>query len=158
MWLWSDIEYFTFDVSRPVSGHESYRTDEQFAPLATELARQARDEAQALRQLFPDLSAAVTYAATQSLQRGQFWEAWHAGVFAALSGQVALAEERFSIALAEDPLAAWMVDAQQIARELRANAADPEFIKAWAIGRINSCRAKLGLDSAASLTGDLVWR
>jgi hypothetical protein len=49
-----------------------------------------------------------------------------------------------------------MAEAQQIALELKAKVRDTEFVRAWAVSRINSCRAKLGLDAATSLDDDLI--
>jgi hypothetical protein len=147
MWLWQDIDHFAFNVSERLSGTEDYRSDEQFSPVAEELALRAQTHVQKLRHQFPDLESAASHLAAQPVRRGWFWEPWNAGVAAALVGDVSLARERFAAALDEEPIAPWMDDAQQTARELVGMVRDRNAVRAWALSSITSCRQKLRLSS-----------
>ncbi|MYQ45934.1 hypothetical protein GTW40_12830 [Streptomyces sp. SID4985] len=145
MWLWQDLDHFAFHVSEELSGSEHYRSDQQFTPVADELALHAQDAVQKLRDRFPDLESVASDLAAQPVRRGWFWDAWHAGVAAALVGNVSLARQRFATVLAEEPIAPWMDDAQQITRELVAMVEDRNAVRAWALSRIASSRQRLSL-------------
>ena len=71
-WLWNPKDYLSFDDEVTGENHHTarvhlpgdveyfeYESDEQFAPLAGQLAKLAADEAQRLRALFPTLEAAA---------------------------------------------------------------------------------------------------
>ncbi|MGW7666030.1 DUF2617 family protein [Streptomyces sp. NPDC054775] len=148
MWLWQDLDHFAFNVSERLSGNEGYRSDEQFSPVAEELAFRAQIHVQQLRDRFPDLEAAASHLAAQPVRRGWFWEPWHAGVTAALVGDVALARQRFAAVLDEEPIAPWMEDAQKTTRELITMAQNRNAVRAWALSNIASCRHRLGLSPA----------
>ncbi|MEU6320400.1 hypothetical protein [Streptomyces sp. NPDC047009] len=145
MWLWQDVDHFAFHLSERLSGAEGYRSDEQFAPVAQDLALRAETQVQKLRHQFPDVQSVARYLAAQPVRRGWFWEPWHAGVAAALAGDVAVAQERFATVLEEEPVAPWMDSAQQTVRELRGMARDRSAIRAWALSSIASCRERLRL-------------
>jgi hypothetical protein len=145
MWLWQDLDHFAFNVSERLSGAEDYRSDEQFSPVADELALRAQDHVQKLRAQFPDLESVASNLAAQPVRRGWLWEPWNAGVAAALVGNASLARQRFAAVLDEEPIAPWMDAAQQTARELVAMVRDRDAVRAWALGSIASCRQKLSL-------------
>ncbi|MFD8914827.1 hypothetical protein [Streptomyces sp. NPDC059575] len=145
MWLWQDVEHFVFNVSERLSGTEHYRSDQQFAPEAEELALRAQSAVQTLRTRFPDLRSVASDLAAQPVRRGWFWEPWNAGVAAALVGDVPLARQRFATVLAEEPIAPWMDAAQQTTRELVAMVEDRDGVRAWALSRVASCRQRLRL-------------
>ncbi|MEU6533615.1 hypothetical protein ABZ869_31020 [Streptomyces sp. NPDC046928] len=148
MWLWQDVDHFAFHVSERLSGTEDYRSEEQFSPVAEELALRAHFSVQTLRAQFPDLRSVASHLAAQPVRRGWFWEPWNAGVAAALVGDVSLAQQRFGAVLDEEPLAPWMEDAQQTARELVAMGRDRDAVRAWALSSIASCRQRLRLAPA----------
>ncbi|MGR6968203.1 hypothetical protein ACU639_01050 [Streptomyces cynarae] len=145
MWLWQDLDHFAFNVSERLSGSEDYRSDEQFSRVAEELALRAQTRLQKLRDRFPDLQAVASHLAAQPVRRGWFWEPWNAGVAAALVGDVSLARQRFAAVLDEEPIAPWMGDAQQTAREVVTMMHDRDAVSAWALSRIASCRQRLRL-------------
>ncbi|WP_166028112.1 hypothetical protein [Streptomyces chilikensis] len=145
MWLWQDFDHFAFNVSERLSGAEDYRSDEQFSPVADELALRAQNHVRKLRAQFPDLESVAGNLAAQPVRRGWFWEPWNAGVAAALVGDVSLARQRFDSVLDEDPVAPWMDAAQRTARELVAMVGDGDAVRAWALNSIASCRQKLRL-------------
>jgi hypothetical protein len=145
MWLWQDVDHFAFHLSERLSGTEDYRSDEQFASVAQDLALRAETHVQKLRHQFPDVRSVARYLAAQPVRRGWFWEPWHAGVAAALVGDVAVAQERFATVLEEEPVAPWMESAQQTAQELRGIVHDRSAVRAWALSSIASCRERLRL-------------
>lgn len=145
MWLWQDLDHFAFNVSERLSGTEDYRSDEQFSPVAEELALRAQTHVQKLRDQFPDLGSVASHLAAQPVRRGWFWEPWNAGVAAAVVGDVSLARQRFAAVLDEEPIAPWMDEAQRSARELAAMVRDRNAVRAWALSRIASCRQRLRL-------------
>ncbi|MFI6646696.1 hypothetical protein ACIBI8_03590 [Streptomyces sp. NPDC050529] len=145
MWLWQDFDNFAFNISEQLSGSQDYRSDQQFSPVAADLALRAQTHVQKLRNQFPDLESVASHLAAQPVRRGWFWELWNAGVAAALVGDAPLARQRFDAVLAEDPIAPWMDDAQRTTRELLATVQDRDAMRAWALSRIASCRHKLRL-------------
>ncbi|MEU6243713.1 hypothetical protein [Streptomyces sp. NPDC047024] len=145
MWLWQDVEHFVFNVSERLSETEDYRHDDQFSPVADALALRAQTYVQELRTRFPDLDSVARDLAAQPVRPGWFWEPWNAAVAAALVGDVALARQRFAVVLAEEPIAPWMDDAQQTAREVEAMVDDRDAVRAWALSRVASCRQRLRL-------------
>lgn len=145
MWLWQDLDHFAFNVSERLSGAEDYRSDEQFSPVADELALCGQNHVQKLRAQFSDLESVASYLAAQPVRRGWLWEPWNAGVAAVLVGDVSLARQRFAAVLDEEPIAPWMDAAQQTARALVAMVRDRDAVRAWALSSIASCRQKLRL-------------
>lgn len=147
MWLWQDVDHFTFNVSERLRGTADYRDDEQFAPVAEELALLARERIEELRYRFVDLASVERYMAVQPVGRGFVWELWNAGVVAALAGDTASAQKRLAVVLEEDPLVPWMHEAQEVARELLHMVHDQRVVRDWVVDRVLSCRQRLSLES-----------
>ena len=148
MWLWHDVDHLAFHVDAAQTGHELFRSDDQFMPLALELARQAAVEVTALRERLSALPDIARYLTTRPMRRGFLWDGFDAGIAAALAGEADTARDCFQRVLREDALAPWMVKAQDKARELHTIAADRNAVKGWVTGAVDSCRSKLGLDAA----------
>lgn len=146
MWLWHDVDHLAFHVDAVRVSHEPFRTEDQFTPLALELSRQAAANVTALREKFPALPDVAQYLTSRPLRWGFFWDGFDAGVAAALVGDPDAARDQFERVLREDPLAPWMVEAQEKARELHVIAPDREAVTAWVTRAVYSCRSKLGLD------------
>jgi hypothetical protein len=146
MWLWQDVDHFTFNVSERLRGVADYRDDGQFAPVAEELALLARERIEELRCKFVDLASVGRYMAVQPVGRGLVWEPWNAGVVAALAGDTAVAQKRLSAVLREDPLVPWIDEAQGAARELLHMVHDQRAVRDWVMDRVSSCRQRLVLD------------
>ncbi|CAG6391848.1 conserved hypothetical protein [Actinacidiphila cocklensis] len=146
MWLWHDVDHLAFHVDAVRVGSESFRAEDQFTPLALELSRQAAANVTALREKFPALPDVARYLASRPVRRGFLWDGFDAGIAAALAGDPDRARDHFERVLREDPLAPWMVDAQEKTRELHALAADRDAVTAWVARAVHSCRSKLGLD------------
>ncbi|MCG7204430.1 hypothetical protein [Streptomyces arenae] len=146
MWLWHDVDHLAFHVDAVRVGSELFRTEEQFTPLALELSRQAAANVTALRGKFPALPSVARYLTLRPMRRGFLWDGFDAGIAAALVGDPDTARDHFERVLREDPLAPWMVEAQEKARELHAIAADRNAVAAWVARGVDSCRSKLGLD------------
>lgn len=147
MWLWQDVDHFTFNVGERLRSTVDYRDDGQFAPVAEDLALLARERMEELRCRFVDLDSVARHMAAQPVDRGFPWESWNAGVVAALAGDAGEARKRFAAVLEEDPIAPWMDEAQGAARELLHMVHDKEAVRAWVRGRVLSCRQRLSLET-----------
>ncbi|MFF4309637.1 hypothetical protein [Streptomyces sp. NPDC001507] len=147
MWLWHDVGHLAFHVDAVRVGSELFRTEDQFTPLALELSRHAAANVTALREKFPALPSVARYLTLRPMRRGFLWDGFDAGIAAALVGDPDTARDHFERVLREDPLAPWMVEAQEKARELQAIAADRDAVTAWVARGVDSCRSKLGLDA-----------
>ncbi|MEU3297914.1 hypothetical protein ABZ722_37100 [Streptomyces longwoodensis] len=86
MWLWHDVDHLAFHVDAVRVGSESFRTEDQFMPLALELSRQAAANVTALREQFPALPDVARYLASRPVRRGFLWDGFDAGIAAALAG------------------------------------------------------------------------
>ncbi|MEU6867042.1 hypothetical protein ABZ924_27960 [Streptomyces sp. NPDC046876] len=146
MWLWHDVDHLAFHVDAVRTGPELFRTEEQFTLVAVELSRQAAANVTALREKFPALPDVARYLTSRPVRRGFLWDSFDAGITAALVGDPDTARDHFERVLREDPLAPWMVEAQEKVRELHTIAADRDAVTAWVTQAVNSCRSKLGLD------------
>ncbi|MEU5770327.1 hypothetical protein ABZ782_30890 [Streptomyces asoensis] len=146
MWLWHDVDHLAFHVDAVRTGPEPFRTEDQFTPLARELGRQAAANVTELREKFPALSDVARYLTSRPVRRGFLWDSFDAGIAAALTGDPATARDHFERVLREDPLAPWMVQAQEKAQELHGIAPDRDAVTAWVTRAVGSCRSKLGLD------------
>ncbi|MCY9783546.1 hypothetical protein KIK06_06520 [Nocardiopsis sp. EMB25] len=148
MWLWQDLDHFAFNVSERLRGTADYRDDEQFAPVAEDLALLARGRMEEFRRRFPDPGSAAELMAAQPVRRGHLREPWNAGVAAALVGDTAVARERFAAVLEEDPIAPWMRGVQRTAREVLGMVRDSGAVRSWVVDRVASCRQRLSLVSS----------
>ncbi|MGW7424159.1 hypothetical protein ACWGJB_29710 [Streptomyces sp. NPDC054813] len=146
MWLWHDVDHLAFHVDAVRVGSELFRTEDQFTRVALELSRQAAASVTALRERFRALPDVALYLGSRPVRRGFLWDSFDSGIAAALVGDPDTARDHFERVLREDPLAPWMVDAQEKARELHAIAADRDAVTAWVTRAVDSCRSKLGLD------------
>ncbi|MFJ9692561.1 hypothetical protein [Kitasatospora sp. NPDC101183] len=146
MWLWHDVDHLAFHVDAVQVGSELFRTEDRFTPLALELSRQAAASVTALREKFPALPDVARYLTSRPVRRGFLGEGFDAGIAAALVGDPDTARDHFERVLRDDPLAPWMVEVQEKARELHAIAADRGAVTAWVARGVASCRGKLGLD------------
>lgn len=146
MWLWHDVDHLAFHVDAVRVGSALFRTEDQFTPLALELSRQAAANVTALREKFPAVPDVARYLTSRPVRRGFLWDCFDAGIAAAVVGDPDTARDQLERVLREDPLAPWMVEAQEKARELHAIAPDREAVTAWVARAVDSCRSKLGLD------------
>ncbi|WP_051795727.1 hypothetical protein [Streptomyces sp. NRRL S-87] len=149
MWLWHDVDHLAFHVDAVRVSPEPFRTEDQFTPAALELSRQAAANVTALREKFPALPDVARYLTSRPVRRGFLWDSFDAGIAAAVVGDPETARDQFERVLREDPLAPWMVEAQEKARELHAIAPDRDAVTAWVTRAVDSCRSKLGLDPVA---------
>jgi hypothetical protein len=158
MWLWHDIDHLAFNTGGKVADPESFHNEAQFAPRAADLAHAAAESVAELRARFTDLAAVAEYLTTRPVRRGFLRDGLDTGVAAGLVGNAATARQRFDRMLEEEPLAPWMVHAQDTARMLHRLAPDPQAMTAWATRAIRSCRDKLQLGPASlSLETPSAW-
>ncbi|MFJ5233164.1 hypothetical protein ACIQBJ_25125 [Kitasatospora sp. NPDC088391] len=156
MWLWQDVGHLEFNLGGREVGHESFRDEAQFAPLAMDLARTAADRITAYRDRFTALKSTAEYLAAQPARRGNPWDNFHAGATAALVGDAPTARDRFGRALQQlsSTDIPWMVQAHETALQLRDQADDTEALRGWVVERVTSCRQKLNLEFRSIGIGD----
>ncbi|MHA6762240.1 hypothetical protein [Streptacidiphilus sp. PAMC 29251] len=147
MWLWQDRDHLAFDFGGREPGFERFVNPTQFALGAQNLARRAADLALENRARFSDLPSTTDFLTSQKPRPGYFWDSYHAGIAAGLTGDPTTARRRLDQALAEDAFAPWMVQAQESARHLHALAKDPEAFRDWATNATTSCRQQLKLQT-----------
>ncbi|MFJ6632557.1 hypothetical protein ACIQMR_14325 [Streptomyces sp. NPDC091376] len=147
------VDHLAFHVDAVRVGTELFRTEEQFAPLALDLSRQAAANVTALRARFPALPDVARHLTSRPVRRGFLRDSFDSGIAAALVGDPDAARDHFERVLREDALAPWMVEAQEKACELHAIAADRDAVTAWVTRAVDSCRSKLGLDPVPSAIG-----
>ncbi|WP_217552827.1 hypothetical protein [Streptomyces sp. GbtcB6] len=158
MWLWQDRDHLAFDVGGREPGFERFVNPAQFALDAENLAQRAAGLALEHRARFIDLASTTDFLTSQKPRPGYFWDNHHAGIAAGLTGETAVARQRFDRVLAEDALAPWMVQAQESARQLHGLAEDPETFEAWATSATTSCRQQLKLQTwEAAATNGSYW-
>lgn len=147
MWLWQDRDHLAFDVGGREPGFERFVNATQFALDAQNLARRAADLARENRDRFIDLPSTADFLNAQKPRPGHFWDNYHAGFAAGLTGDTSTARRRLDQVLSEDTYAPWMVRAQESARQLHALAEDPEAFRNWATKATTSCRQQLKLQT-----------
>ncbi|WP_034271502.1 hypothetical protein [Actinospica robiniae] len=152
MWLWQDVGHLTFNVIEEVSGSEYYRSEDQFARVATDLADRASTKVAELRTRFNCLDSVARHMAAQDDRRGFLWQNYHAGIGAGLLGEVAKARTRFAAVLAEDPIAPWILEAQRSAALLADLVEDPASLNTWMAKTVSACRTRLNLAPAVPPT------
>ncbi|WP_159394512.1 hypothetical protein [Streptomyces sp. NRRL S-495] len=158
MWLWQDRNHLAFDVGGREPGFERFVNPTQFAHDAQSLARRAADLALENRARFIDLLSTTDFLTSQKPRPGYFWDNYHAGIAAGLTGEIAIARRRFDHVLAEDAFAPWMIRAQESARQLHGLAGDPEAFRNWATAATTSCRQQLKLQTwEAATTSGSYW-
>ncbi|MFB8242681.1 hypothetical protein ACFC58_39730 [Kitasatospora purpeofusca] len=146
MWLWHDVDHLAFHVDAVRVGCEPFRTENQFTRLALDLGQQAAANVTVLRKRVPSLPAAVRDITSRPVRRGFLRDGFDAGIASALASDPDAARCHFERVLREEPLAPWMVDAQENTRELHAMAADRGAVAVWVTRAVGSSRSKLGLE------------
>ncbi|MFJ4094164.1 hypothetical protein ACIPYS_21500 [Kitasatospora sp. NPDC089913] len=146
MWLWHDVDHPAFHVDAVRVGPEPFRTEDQFTRLAFDLGRRAAANVAALRERFPSFPDAARDITSRPVRRGFLWDGFDAGIASALLGDPGTARRHFERVLRAEPVAPWMVDAQEKTRELHAMAADRGAAAAWVTRAVGSSRSRLGLE------------
>ncbi|MER7760625.1 hypothetical protein [Streptomyces sp. NPDC097619] len=153
MWLWHDVDHLAFHVDAVRVGPELFRTEDRFTAHARDLAGRAAAHVTALRDRFPTLPDVARHLTSRPVRPGFLWDDFDSGIGAALVGDAATAREHFERILREEPVAPWMVEAQDKARAVHALAGDRDAVHAWVTRAVDSCRNKLGLEPRASAIG-----
>ncbi|MFD2685522.1 hypothetical protein ACFS5L_11845 [Streptomyces phyllanthi] len=148
MWLWDNTDHVAFHTGGREAGHEPFRSEAQFQPLAMDLARLAADRVTEYRERFSSLRNAARHLTATPARRGHPWDDHHAGITAGLTGDVPTARDRLTRAarqLAAEDIP-WMVDAHRATLRLRDLVDDTGALRSWAAEQIASCRHKLRLE------------
>jgi hypothetical protein len=151
MWLWMRADHIHFDTKDSHrSEYVEFRDEAQFEPAARRLAELAAGRVRGLRERFPSPEAVAQHQCSIVLDGG--WPAYHAGVAAGLTGDVARARATFEgIASAARPDSPeWHRELCGLAAELRERCADRAAFRAWASDVVAESRRLLKLDALTS--------
>jgi hypothetical protein len=88
MWLWHEIDHWSFDVGYRVGDFKTFRNKAQFEREATDLATRAGQQVEKYRRLFASIETAADYLVCHC-DGGSPWGRYHAGVACGLTGRVA---------------------------------------------------------------------
>ncbi|NOU30210.1 MAG: hypothetical protein HOO96_20090 [Polyangiaceae bacterium] len=153
-WLWHEQDYWSFDdgagQSGPrVAGFQEARSGGDFRDKARGLAEIAKRELLALRARHCSLEATAKYLASRHDEG--IWADYHCGVAAGLTGQRAVAEERFAAVLVAAPVAPWMEELQVRTRELVGLLGSADMFRAAVEGIILRTRGLRKLPALADI-------
>lgn len=145
-WLWSPAGEYSFHFSERASGFIEYVDDEQFAPLAAGLARQAAEIGSRHSEMFAtvDLTAEALIADFEKHDipdRPGGWPAFHVAVAAMLAGRMDTAYAMFQRAAEGEPSDI----VSQAARRFEAQASNLEQFRSFISDRIRKRRVESGL-------------
>jgi hypothetical protein len=152
MWLWQRADHFHYDTPNArIHDHVDFRDEAQFEPAARRLVDLAARRVEELRAQWSSLDAVAELLRSTPLMHGG-WPEYHAGVAAALTGDVSRALSSFdSIAASERPDSPdWHKGLARLADELRERCADRAAFRAWASDVVAESRRLLGLDALPS--------
>jgi hypothetical protein len=151
MWLWKRVDHIHFDTpDSRLSEHVEFRDEAQFEPAARRLAELAAARVRELRSQLVSPETAAEHMRSMKVDGG--WPAYHAGVAAGLTGDVARARDAFdALASTERPDSPdWHKDLCRLAGELRERCADRAAFRAWASDVVDETRRLLKLEALAS--------
>jgi hypothetical protein len=150
-WLWYVQSGLCFDYGERITDFAAYRDDEQFAPVARDLAARAAAAIAAIRAKFGSVSDIARHLVAAG--GDGFWPLYHAAVASGLADDRETARGLFR-RLAEKPAGrAWEATLQSDASALTRHLADPAEFRAAAIDVINRARALQGLPADPSCLG-----
>ena len=153
MWLWNVKDYWSFDEGGRVDAFREFKSTDQFALVADELAIRARDEILTLSRRFQSLAAVASYLAGRSDENP--WHSFHAAMAALAAGDLSHAQRRFDVLLKAQEHAPWVPDLKAKVADLvqRASATTvPSLVVAQEVAQARAL-LKLSPIDAASLWG-----
>lgn len=148
MWLWHRSEHFWFTPEARIHEHVELRDEAQFAVAARRLATLARDRVLELRAQLSTLDAVAEHLRATPIASGG-WPAYHAGLAAALTGDVTQAGAAFDAFLSTDPThdtPVWRDLRRQVA-ELRDQLRDRDAVRSQLSEVVADSRRLLKLDA-----------
>jgi len=138
-WLWQVKDYLSFDQGGPAKPFTGLRDEKQFRAVADQLARQAAEEINRYRRLFPNVDAVYSYYLCH--HPTGFWPNFNAGVACALAGQPKNAQRFFSqVTESKEKVLDWFLAAQADAKQLSALAPDAERFRRAVADRVRRTR------------------
>jgi hypothetical protein len=146
-WLWSEKDYWSFDVGDRVTEYVEYESDAQFEPEAQRLATRAAREVTRYRARFATATHAARHYGVLLGGGLGFRERYHAGVLRGLLGHRWRAGWHFRrfCAEARGGDLDWEIEAARRAARLRALTADPPAFRREIRGAIERTRALMGM-------------
>lgn len=150
-WLWYVQSSLGFDYGTRLTDFPAYRDDEQFAPIAQDMAMRAAAEIAAMRAKFAAVSDIARHLAATG--GDGLWPLYHAAMASGLAGDSEAAQAFFR-RLAEKPASrAWEATLQADAGALARHLPDAAAFRAAALAVINRERALHGLAPDAGSFG-----
>jgi hypothetical protein len=166
MWLWSECDYWAFDVGGRVhwnddgsftaepwpidvgwQQHVAFLNLEQFASDVAPVATAAAGRVAELRAQFPDLGAVAEYLNGSVVRPDEtpLWRAFHGGVAAAVSGDAETADRRLAEVMSAEILTDWQHSLAAKAADLRSLLGEPDVLRDYVLESINRSRRLLKL-------------
>jgi hypothetical protein len=149
-WLWRVKDHVSFDEGSRVRPFCGFRDEQQFGPVAEQMAQSAADEIKRYRSLFPKVSSVCTYY--QQHRPSGFWPTFNAAIACALAGQPEEAQRFFRSVIAEqDDNREWVLTAQNDAKKLSALVPQTEHFRQTIVERIQQTRKLQGLPQVSGV-------
>jgi hypothetical protein len=117
MWLWNVHDHLSFDVGHRVTDFQPFETEQQFNPIAHQLAEQAGDKVAEYRERFRTVGQVSDYYMQNPPD--SFWPNFDAATAHVMSGRMKPASALLSrcvTAEENDPL--WLSNARNVARTM----------------------------------------
>lgn len=150
VWLWHVQPHIAFGQSTRIGRVHSFQSEEQFRPVAEDLAQKAAQEIFRLRNLFLTIAAVRDYFERTTDGAG-LWQWFDAAVACALSGRPEHARELFKKVVSVKEDRDWVKEAQSDARQLSALIFRPEQFHETIVERIRKSRELQKLCPAADV-------
>jgi hypothetical protein len=111
MWLWNAKDYWSFDYGGRVGGFTAFKSEDQFASAADQIAEAARDEVLVLEKLFD--SEAVILQRLRGEAGASIWSSFHVFCCELAAGRVDAASDRLATLMKYAPSHAWIESLQR---------------------------------------------
>jgi hypothetical protein len=128
MWLWREVEDYSFDVGYRVGDFKTFRNKAQFEREAMQMAQRAAGQVEKYRALFASVETAAEYLA-RHCDGGDLWGRYHAGVACGLAGQAIEASRWLDEFLRHARHAGWSESLLRRVVQLRALAENTEGLR-----------------------------
>lgn len=142
-WLWYEKDYLSFDAGDRVEDFQSFVNDEQFASVADELAKRARQEVIALRDRYSSPSHVQAWLAAKSSI--SIWDQYHLAVSAGMAGATDQSRRSFADVMSNPDDRPWATDIRRRAAELMRCLELGNGFEAEIVDTIRRTRELLGL-------------
>jgi len=139
MWLWNVHDHQSFDVGHRVTDFQPFETEEQFGPIAQQLAEQAGEKVEEYREHFRTISQVSDYYTLNPIDG--FWPCFNAAVAHMLSGRMEPGSVLLSRCVtSEENDPPWLSNARQVARTMASMDSEQIQLKTFISDRVQKTR------------------